>query len=140
MATTPLVTQSSLLIDAVFKNRTTMAILHTAESIQYEDPATPNHDNRIGLAAMAFKDPISTMSSMYTYIIIQPSIYVGAADSSTIADQSIMDAVSAVWDQLSKILYVPPPVPPTQLLGVMPPARADLPVPPAAPRAPEKLV
>lgn len=120
MAETPLATQANLLNDTNFKNRTTMAILHTASNIQNEDPGTPNHDNRVGLANQAFSNPWSTQQAMYAYIVIQPSIYAGAADSSTITDQTIMDAVSAIWDQMSKVLYVAPPAVPGVLTAPAP--------------------
>ena len=111
MATTPLVTQALLLGDQSFMSRATMAMLHTASNIQYEDPATPNHANRIGLAGMAFEDPNNTLKRMYNYIIIQPGVYTGAGNTSTIADQAILDAISAVWDQMANQLYTPPPIP-----------------------------
>lgn len=110
MGTTPLATQALLLTDSAFQSRATMAVLHTGSNIQFEDPSTPNHDSRVGLAGMAFDDPFNTLKRMYNYIIIQPAISAGAGNSSTISDQAILDAISAVWDQMADQLYKPPPV------------------------------
>ena len=130
MATTPLVTQALLLNDETFKSRVSMGILQIASDIQNEPADTPNHENRVGLAGLAFNNPIVTQQKMYNYIIIQPAIKSGAGNSSTIPDQAVLDAISAVWNQAAEEFYTPPPAPyvPPELPA--PPALQAAPVPP----------
>jgi len=75
-----------------------MAILKISNDVINEDPNTPNHSNRIALAQAAMRDPSGYMRAMYSYIIMQPGINDFGADSSQIDDQTIINAVSAMWD------------------------------------------
>src|SRR5215469_6589560 len=101
MATSPLVTQSKLLADTALLQRVTMAVLQTASVILNENPAQPNHDNRLALANAAIRDPNAYSRSMYSMVIVQSGINEFGADSSQIEDTSIMTAVANLWDTIA---------------------------------------
>jgi hypothetical protein len=122
MGTTALLTQSKLLNDLSLQQRVAMAVLRISNDVINEDPNAPNHANRYALAQAAMRDPASWGRSMYNYIVVQPGINEHGADSSQIADQTILDAVSAMWDSWAAqmtspapMMMMPPPPPPPPL-------------------------
>jgi hypothetical protein len=94
----PLITQAKLLNDQALQSRITMGILHISNDVLNEDPSTPNHDARVSLAKRAMQDPSGYGHAMYNQLIVMSGINENGADSSQIADQTILDSVSAVWD------------------------------------------
>jgi hypothetical protein len=124
MATTQLITQAKLLNDQSLQSRTTMAILHISTDVMNEDPATPQHDQRLALANAAMRDPNTYMRSMYNYLIVQPLIVDEGADSTQIPDQAILDTVSAMWNTFAAQMVQPMP-----LMPMMMPPPPPLPLP-----------
>jgi hypothetical protein len=95
---TALLTQSKLLTDSGFQHRVAMAILHTASMVLSEDPATPDHANRVALAKNTMRDPGAYSRAMYNYVIVQPDIYPNAADPSLISDDDVQNTVNSMWN------------------------------------------
>jgi hypothetical protein len=116
-----LITESKLLSDVALQNRVTMAIIHSGYSVIAEDPATPNHANRVALAKSAMQDPTGFTRSFYPFVVVQPGIVENGADSSLIDDSVIMSAVASLWDTIATLnspqipsltapILTPPPI------------------------------
>lgn len=120
-----LITEAKLLTDIALQNRVTMSTLHSANSVIAEDPGVPNHDNRVALAKAVMLDPNGFTRSFYNFVIIQPGIVENGADQTKIDDETIMYAVSLLWDTVASLMVgttpmgmmvpPPPPLPPPML-------------------------
>ena len=59
----------SLWHESALKNKVTVAVIVAAETIQGEDPVTPNHANRLVWARQAFEVTVDIANTMFRVIL-----------------------------------------------------------------------
>lgn len=59
----------SLWYESDLRNKVTVAVVVAAEAIQSEDPATPNHANRLLWAKATLENPIAIAGAMFRLVL-----------------------------------------------------------------------
>jgi hypothetical protein len=90
----------SLWNESGLRNKVTVAVIVAAESIQGEDPATLNHNNRLLWAKTSLENPVSIAGAMFRFVIAANKDATKEVILNAI-DTSIQSAIDAAVDMFA---------------------------------------
>jgi hypothetical protein len=90
----------SLWNESGLRNKVIVAVIVAAESIQGEDPVTPNHANRLLWAKTSLESPVPVASAMFRLVIAANKDATKEAILNAI-DASIQSAIDSAVDMFA---------------------------------------
>lgn len=107
MATPSYEDRNALIANTTFRGRVRYAMIQETNGVLPEDPATPNHDNRIALAKAVLAAPDSCVDRAMPVLLTNTDISNSAPDGASLPDETLSAVIAAAWNAIANLMFPP---------------------------------